>query len=669
MPLTLTLTLLAVPLLALGAALLAVWRLKTGLLKVQTMDQLNRERFHKCLSGVHDLVCEVDHEGHLTFMNSHFKHELGYTSEECLGRRPSELGIIPPDELEMHREVLAKALAVGNTPPLEHRMKHKGGELLRYESRATVFIHPMGERRVTIISRCIEGERQTQEQLHQTSALQSLLLDNNALGIALISHHTIDWVNPRLAEMLGVPQEQLQGAPSDIVESSLGTGESFRENAIQPLSRGEWFDQEAEFYRSDSTPFWGRVMGKALHPENVDAGTIWLLEDITARHHAEVALRQSLKLESLGILAGGIAHDFNNLLAAILGNLNLAQSKLPEDSKALDYLERVERTVIRASDLTRQMLAYSGRGQFVIKPHDLNRVVEEVTHLLQASLSKKISLRFKLSPGLPPFMADAAQIQQVVMNLVTNAADAIGEGEGSITIATEFQVLDRAFISTTFPTNHLRPGPYVVMSVEDTGCGMSRAILNRIFDPFFTTKLTGRGLGLSAMLGILRGHDADIKIYSEEGKGSVFKVFFPASIDGPEAPFEVEEQTTELFSGKTLLVDDETVILEITHAALGALGFEVVTAGDGLEALQIFKKSPYDFDLVLMDVTMPRMDGMEAFDAMRRVRPDVPVILTSGYSDLESLQGPLGQGLAGFLQKPYQIKDLRKAIRACLQGK
>ncbi|MBP1628913.1 MAG: signal transduction histidine kinase, nitrogen specific, NtrB, partial [Holophagaceae bacterium] len=543
----------------------------------------------------------------------------------------------------------------------------KDGTYLRYESRATVFLDPRGGQSITVISRCIEGERRTQEELHQTKALQGLLLDNNAIGIALVIHHIFEWVSPRLAEMLGMPQDQLQGAPASLVGSSLGTQEEFWRLVRPTLAKGEWFDQEAEFFRSDGTLFWGRLLGKALHPEDPESGSVWILEDITARHHAEVALRQSLKLESLGILAGGIAHDFNNLLAAILGNLNLAQNKLPENATAQDYLSRVERTVIRASDLTRQMLAYSGRGQFVVRPHNLNTVVEEVTHLLQASLSKKIRLRFKLAQELPPFLADAAQIQQVVMNLVTNAADAIGEGEGVITLSTEQFHLTQTFLSTTFPANTLKPGPYLILSVEDTGCGMSREIMDRIFDPFFTTKLTGRGLGLSAMLGILRGHNADIKIYSEEGKGSVFKVFFPANPPEPLPSPEPEEPALELFSGKVLLVDDEMVILEITRTALGAMGFEVVTAEDGLEALETFRKTPYEFTLVMMDLTMPRMDGREAMDAMLRIRPNLPIVLTSGYCDLAAIQEPLGHGLASFIQKPYQIKDLQRTIRNCLQ--
>jgi len=662
-------TLMLLLLLGLGISLFMHARLRSRFRRVRDQHQLNRGRFLKCMSGIRDLVCELDDQGRFTFVNAHFEQELGYPALECVGRSPSDLGLIPPEDIGKFRDLLAQIPALGSTPPIEHRLKSRDGRTLRYESRATAFFNPPQGQDFTVISRCIEGECQTQEQLHRVQDIQDLLLDNNAIGIALISHHAFVWSNPKMSEMLGIPGEQLQGAPSDVVASSLGSSADFWPLAVQSLARGEWLDREAEFYRSDGNAFWGRIMAKALRAEDPEAGTVWLLEDITARHHAEVALRQSLKLESLGVLAGGIAHDFNNLLAAILGNLNLAQSKLPEDAQAREYLERMERTVLKASDLTRQMLAYSGRAQFVVKPHDLNQVVEDVAHLLQAAISKKIALRFRLTPNLPLFQADVAQIQQVVMNLVTNAADAIGDDEGTITITSELRILDRSFISTTFPTDHLRPGPYVVMSVEDTGCGMSKAILNRIFDPFFTTKLTGRGLGLSAMLGILRGHNADIKIYSEEGKGSVFQVFFPASMEEEPALPKFEEETIELFSGRVLLVDDEAVILEITQAALGALGFEVVTAVDGLEALEAFKKAPREFTLVLMDVTMPRMDGIEALHTMRAIRSEVPIVLCSGYSDLGSIRELMEDGLVHFLQKPYQVKDLRKAIRNCLSGK
>jgi len=392
-----------------------------------------------------------------------------------------------------------------------------------------------------------------------------------------------------------------------------------------------------------------------------------IARDITQVKQTEEILRQAQKLESLGVLAGGIAHDFNNLLTAILGNLNLAQLKLSPESPAQFHLEAVERTVLKASDLTRQMLAYSGKGRFVVRSHDLNEVVQEMVHLLHVSISKKIALRLKLMPDLPPIEADGAQIQQVIMNLVTNASDAIGDREGIISLTTSVLHLDEHYIAQIFSTQNLVPGRYITLEVSDTGCGINPEIIEKIFDPFFTTKTSGRGLGLSAMLGILRGHGGGFKIYSELGRGTTFKIFLPQGTSAPAAPeFRPPEDTQEL-QGLVLLVDDEPTIRESLQAALESFGMRVITAIDGQDALERFREDPDAIDLVLMDLTMPRMDGREAFLEMCRIRPQVPVILSSGYNEQESIREFLGKGLAGFIQKPYRLSELRKKVLGALR--
>ena len=381
-----------------------------------------------------------------------------------------------------------------------------------------------------------------------------------------------------------------------------------------------------------------------------------------ARMELERQMQHAQKLESLGVLAGGIAHDFNNLLTAMLGHMNVAQMKLAPESPAIPHLESLERIIHRAADLTRQMLAYSGKGRFVVRAYDLNHVVEEVTHLLEVSIPKKIILRFDLAKTLPMVEADAAQIQQVIMNLVTNAADAIGDREGTIRLSTSSLQLDRSYLDQVFQGQNLATGTYVTLEVGDTGSGMSPEVLNRIFEPFFTTKVAGRGLGLSATMGILKGHRAGMRIYSEPGRGTTFKLLFPTS-EAKREEEAIETATPALARRATvLLVDDEEMIREAAAAVLESLGLTVVTAADGLEALEAVQRPDLKVDLVLMDLTMPRMDGQEAFHAIRRIHPQMPVILSSGYNEQESVQAFMGRGLAAFLQKPYTLRVLERTV-------
>lgn len=387
-------------------------------------------------------------------------------------------------------------------------------------------------------------------------------------------------------------------------------------------------------------------------------------QDVTERQHAEEALRQAQKLEGLGVLAGGIAHDFNNLLTAILANLNLAQATIPEDSKADRYLKHMETTVLRAADLTRQMLAYSGRGTFVIQALDLNRVASEITQLLRASIPKKVDLRYELMPELPAIEADIAQLQQVLMNLVTNASEAIGDQEGAITLRTGVRSLGPEDLDQGFPGQELHPGRFVVLEVSDTGCGMDEHTRDHLFEPFFTTKFSGRGLGLSALRGILKGHHAGIQIDSALGEGSTFRVFFPARTEGEEvaAPDQATEEFPALAPGTILLVDDEAVVLASTRGMLESLGYEVVEARDGLEALERFREHGPGFAAVLLDLTMPRMDGHEALQELRRLSPDLRVILCSGYHEQEALRNIRSGDPVGFLHKPFSLADLRAAL-------
>ncbi|MEI6205978.1 MAG: response regulator [Desulfuromonadales bacterium] len=379
------------------------------------------------------------------------------------------------------------------------------------------------------------------------------------------------------------------------------------------------------------------------------------------RNRLEDKMQQTQKLESLGVLAGGIAHDFNNILMAIIGNADLALMRLNPESPARDNLLKIEQAAARAADLARQMLAYSGKGKFVVETLDLNRLLEEMLHMLEVSISKKAVLRLNLNKPLPAVEADATQMRQIFMNLVINASEAIGEKSGIIAITTGCMECDAGYLKDVWLDDTISAGLYVFIEVADSGCGMEHATLQKIFDPFFTTKFTGRGLGMSAVLGIIRGHNGAIKIYSEPGKGSSFKILLPATQDKSESP-NVEHRLNDWKgTGTVLLVDDEETVCAIGAEMLKELGFHVITADDGREAVAVFKDNP-DIGFVILDLTMPHMDGEQCYRELHQLRPDVKVIMSSGFNEQEVTQRFVGKGLAGFIQKPYNVSVLRDAI-------
>jgi len=375
------------------------------------------------------------------------------------------------------------------------------------------------------------------------------------------------------------------------------------------------------------------------------------------------------KLESLGVLAGGIAHDFNNILMVVLGNADLALRRLPKESPAREHLAQIEQAAGRAADLARQMLAYSGKGRFVIENLDLTGVVEEMAHMLEVSISKKVALRYHFSADLPAVSADATQLRQVILNLVINASEAIGDQSGVIAISTGAMACDRAYLGESWVDDRLPEGLYVTLEVADSGCGMDRDIVAKIFDPFFTTKFTGRGLGMAAVLGIVRGHKGAIKVYSEKGKGSTFKLLLPAVTDSVE-PQQCSPPLQGAWrgAGTVLLVDDEETIRALCQGMLEAIGFQVLTASDGKEALELFARSREEIVCVLLDLTMPRLDGEQTFRELRRLNPEVRVIISSGYNEQEVSQKFVGKGLAGFLQKPYKMAELSGKLKEILEG-
>jgi PAS domain S-box-containing protein len=389
--------------------------------------------------------------------------------------------------------------------------------------------------------------------------------------------------------------------------------------------------------------------------------------DITERKAAEEALRRAAKEESLSVLAGGVAHDFNNLLAAILGHASLALKELPAGSSARRHVEKAAGAVERAADLTRQMLAYSGRGHFVVRPTDVNALVRENLPLLEVAVPKSVRLETRLDPGTPLVDADMGQIQQVLMNLVINGAEAVGERGGTVTVSTGVRTVTASDHPLWRASGQpLLPGRYVSLEVRDDGPGMDADTVDRVFEPFFTTKFTGRGLGLAAVLGVVRGHQGALSVDSAPGRGTVFRILFAPSAQGAAAG-EVAASFPEAVCATVLLVDDEEAVREVVGEVLEHEGFRVLRAEDGAQGVALFREQKDRVDVVLLDLSMPGLTGEETFRRLREIDPDVRVILSSGY-DRHEARGRFGPGPpAGFIQKPYRPDQLMAEIARCLR--
>ncbi len=379
------------------------------------------------------------------------------------------------------------------------------------------------------------------------------------------------------------------------------------------------------------------------------------------RRELETRMQEAQRVESLGALASGVAHDFNNLLVGILGNASLALLELPPEASARNTVGAIELAARRAADLTKQMLAYSGHGRFVIDRIDLSSVVREMGHLVRAALPSHAALKLTLGDDLPLVDADATQVRQVILNLATNASEAMDHA-GLVAIRTGTTRVDATYLARCVGDLDLPIGTYAHVEVSDNGRGMDSATQARIFDPFFTTQETGRGLGLAAVRGIARGHRGMLKVTSEPGRGTTVKLLLPPA-GGVTDTADPEAGSSDKV---VLVADDEETVRVVATKALELRGYRVLTAQDGLDAVQLFERRSGEIDLVILDLTMPRMDGATAFAELRRRDPKVKVLLCSGYSETDVTHRFAGKGLAGFLQKPWSAADLLHRVEEAL---
>jgi PAS domain S-box-containing protein len=557
--------------------------------------------------------------------------DLRSRAEKLLRKYPADLGAVPPEEIE----------------GLFHELQVHQVELEVQN----------------------EELRKTQLELEASRGKYFDLYDMAPVGyFTLGGKGLILEANLKASELLGVERSRLARRPltRHIVPEFQDIYYLQRKRLLET---GEQQVVELRMRRQDGSLFWGRLE-TAVAREGKDGPPVCrvMLSDISGKKRAEeeserlqARLRQAQNMETLGALAGGIAHDFNNILMAVLGHAELASREVSPASPVSKNLDAIKAATQRAAGLCHQMLVYAGKASFAPARVRLGELVEGMAQMLKNAVSNKAVLSLNMESGLPRIEADPNQIRQVVMNLVMNALEALGDRGGAINVSVGSMQCDEEYLRGTELHDDLEPGRYVYLEVTDTGGGMDAGTKGRIFEPFFSTKFTGRGLGLSTVIGIVRAHGGALKVCSEPGKGATFRILFPAQTEAMDAVRSPEPSPPADWrgTGTILLVEDEENLLALVAQMLEMLGFTVLMASDGLQAVDLYRERGKEIDLVMTDLTMPRMDGAKLTEELRRLNPDVRVVLASGWSHEDVSSRFAGKDIDGVLQKPYTFADLR----------
>ena len=597
----------------------------------------------------------------------------GQKKDFFLGRNISDF--VHPDSLkDMWKRVKQVYDKKSNVGLIEEKFIRTDGKIINVEVMASM-INYAGKPASLVVFKDITERKASEIKLeHSEESYKDLF--NNAIDSIYIQDENgifLD-VNQGAVDMYGYTKKFLIGKTPDILAAPGKNDMEMVKNCLAKALKGE----------SQQFEFWGKRKTGEIFPKIVrlsrgkffGKNVIYAFSlDISERKRAEeerfiieAQIRHTQKLESLGILAGGIAHDFNNLLTGILGNAGLARMEVTPGNPVLNSIKNIETTAIRAADLCNQLLAYSGKGKFLILPININNVIKEMTKLLEASLPKKIRIKYVLSKELPVIEVDVSQIRQIIMNLILNASDSIGNKEGIITISTGVsEELSKKKGANFFLMENIKPGKYVHFEITDNGKGIDKKLTERIFDPFFTTKSNGKGLGLSAVIGIVKSHGGLISIKSEKNKGTEFRICIPESVKVPiDDGFEHLSSKKWEGEGTILVADDERSIRTLCSKILERSGFKVITAVNGNDAIRKFTDHSDEIVLVLIDMTMPEKNGIEVMREITAIQPGIKAILSSGYTKNEAIENFSRLGFREFLPKPYSPEKLINMVKDIL---
>jgi two-component system, cell cycle sensor histidine kinase and response regulator CckA len=604
---------------------------------------------------------------------------VGYRREELIGQSARTLYPTQEEYERVGREKYAEISEKG-IGTIETVWRTKDGRDLSVLLSSAPLDRLEWHNGVTFTALDITEHRRADEalRLSEDKFARAFNASPDAIIITRVDDGRIIEANQGFTNMTGYAREEALGKTT--LNLKLWTNSKCRDEYAGDVAKnGEVHDREYDF-RTKTASILNCTVSGQLIPLGDEPHMLSIIRDITERKRAEQTrleierrMLHSQKLESLGVLAGGIAHDFNNLLMAIIGNLDLALLELDSEAPSREFIEQALHATRRAGDLTRQMLAYSGKGRFILEGIDLSALILEDVNLIHASVAKTATLNLNVPQDLSLVRADPGQVQQVIMNMITNASEAIGDRPGVITVTAGEQAFDEAYLSRSRIEQKPAPGRFVFVEVTDTGCGMDPDTLHRLFEPFFTTKFTGRGLGMAAVLGIVRGHQGAILVDSEKGRGTGIRVLFPVaefihvaqSIESVVAGLPPGPVT---ISGTVLIVDDEEPVRDLCSTYVARFGLKTLLAADGKEAVEMFTRHVGEIALVILDLNMPAMDGLSTFHELKRVKPETPVILCSGYDEQEATQNFFGEGLAAFIQKPYHLQDLKQKIEQVMHS-
>jgi len=678
----------------------------TTLLVYSTRIMLESERRNSAiLKAALDAIISVDERGSILEFNPAAERIFGYAGKDIIGH-DLFAKIIPEPQRQAYRAALQHYLASDEEHVLDKQLEahalKANGEIFPVELNIVEVV--TGKHRIfTVFLRDISVRQQAQYEL---ARLATVVKQSFNAIIITDTQGIIQYVNPAFEHMSGFSAEEALGQRPNIVKSDEHSDQYYADMWKTITAGYSWKDafinrnKAGNLYQVEQS-----IAPLILNGECVGYASVQ--QDVTERKRLQAQSEHTQRLESLGVLAGGIAHDFNNLLSVIMGNVGLAQNKLAQnklaqnklaqnklaqneltqneltqnkaEQKALEEpvsivskeLANIQAASKNAATLCQQMLAYSGQGKFIIQALNLSNIISDLLPLLESSISKRAKLNVHLDADLPAIEADKGQIQQVIMNLIINASEAIADHDGHIHVTATQQHLHAVDMGDLLGSEALSEGDYVHLQIQDDGCGMNEETQARMFDPFFTTKFTGRGLGMSAILGIVRAHSGGIKVASLPNHGTCFDIYFPAT----EALCVQNDATMmastpqQLKQGKVLVVDDEELLREIAQSIFEEIDLKTIQAEDGLQAIELLQRDQqHEISLVLLDMTMPKMGGEACYNKLRSFAPDLPVIICSGYAEQEVRQHFTTSQCIDFLQKPYLPEQLIAKAQAMLDA-